>query len=110
MRNFIVLKNGEHLDVIRANGNLKALCTAMKVAGIPDFPIHAHEGELLAKIGADIYMVFDWSDSHAHQVAEGIINEKRVPAVKKKRISLIPSLFRLPQLPVLTMETPAYVV
>lgn len=107
MRNFIVLKNGKHLDVIRSSGNLKALCSAMNIVGIPDFPMHVHKGILFAKIGRDIYMLFDWSDSHAHKLAESIINEKRVPPVKKKWVSIIPSLFRLPTL---TMEEPAYVV
>ena len=110
MRNFIVLQNGEHLDMINASGNVKALCEAVQFDGITDFNMHTFEGLLFAKIGRDIYMVFDCTDGHAHQLAESIINEKRVSPAKKKRASLIPSLFRLPILPRITVEVPSYVV
>lgn len=110
MPNFIVLKNGTPLDMITASGNLKALCQATRTTGLPSFPMYAAKGVLFAKVGRTQYMVFDCTDNNAHQVVEDILNEKRVPTVKKKRATLIPSLFRLPQLPILTMEAPAYVV
>ena len=110
MPNFIVLKNGVHLDMINASGNLKALCTAINITGLPKFPMHVHQGLLLAKVGSAQYITFDCTDDHAHKIAEDIINEKRGDTVKKKRPALIPCLFRLPLLSTFTLEEPSYVV
>lgn len=113
MRNFIVLKNRENLGVVHASGNLKALFEAIKIVGKPNFPIHVHEGLLLAKIGHDHYMVFDCTDGHAHDLALSVL-EKTAKKPKTQSISVRkPPLFRLTRLLALaslnTKET-AYVV
>jgi hypothetical protein len=110
MRNFIVLKNSEHLGLIHESGNLKALFTAIDITGSPDVPVHVYHGLLLAKIGNDIYMVFDCTDANAHDLALSIIKEERKVTANVKRSFANICLSKIPNFPRLVFEEPSYVV
>lgn len=65
MREFkIVDEYGIRTQTIRATGNMQALCFFLENPGldIPDFPIHVHEGILLAKVHGRIFAVHDNED------------------------------------------------
>lgn len=110
MRNFMVLKNGEHLDIIHTSGNLKALCEVLHITGLPELPMHTYKGVLLAKVDNDQYLVFDFSDYEAHDIALSIIKKPCAKPVKKPRSLRLPKAFQLPKLPSIALEEPAYVV
>jgi len=110
MRNFIIVKNGKTVDMIHESGNLQALCTAIKLEGLPEFPTHVHEDLLFANVEGDIFMVFDCTDGPSHDLALSITREALGIKVKKPHILKLPSLFILPKIPTLAMEVPRYVV
>lgn len=107
MPNFIIVKNNKVIDLIHANGNVKALHSVININEPLAFPMHVHEGLLFANVGDDIFMVFESTDGHAHDLALSITKKAQGAVVKKKHAFRLPRLF---QLPTLALEAPAYVV
>ena len=110
MRNFIIVKNGKTINMIHESGNLQALCTELKIEGLPEFPTHVHEDLLFANVDGDIYMVFDCVDGPMHNIALSVIREAKGIVVKKPHVLKLPTLFKLPKITVSKLGEPSYVV
>ncbi len=107
MPRYIVMKNGIRISSVVATGNLKALCDFLSIEGFPKFPMHTHQGLLLAKVGNDIYMTFDCTDVNANGIATSIINQNNVRTLKHK---ISARLNKLMTLPTLNVEAAHHVV
>lgn len=96
MREFIVMKNGKRIKTIIASGNLQALCDALDVKGVPEFPINTFQGLLLAKVGVDTYMIFERTDTHAEGLALNIISQNKPKTITHKISAQVKQFFALP--------------
>lgn len=107
MREFTVIKNGIRISSLFASGNLQALCDFLDIQGFPSFPIHTHEGLLLARVDDDNYLIFERDDMHAKAIALTVINKSKPKPVTHKLSKRVQRYFTLP---IMKMETAHYVV